>query len=184
METRELLRAQPKDCRYEITDTARSLGVTNAAALEAINAHWQARFFTSEYALEDEPLAGAAAYVRSALSRGATVVYLTGRNRPGMGQGTEESLRRHGFPAPDGATVLLVMKDDATEKDSLYKDRALGEIVDAFGSVVAAFENEPRNLNVFARRYPAAMLIFVDTRHSPAPDLPDASASWVKDFRF
>ena len=77
---------------------------TIARWLPELRRHWVERFFTSEACLEDIPVRGAAAYARRAHATGVQLVYLTARPER-MRPGTEEVLRRYGFPLP-GTGVL------------------------------------------------------------------------------
>jgi hypothetical protein len=77
-------------------------------------------------------------------------------------------LRRHGFPPPDGARVVLLMKADAAQGDDDWKAMALAR-VDALGPVVAAFDNEPAHVNLYAAAWPAACCVHLDTDCSPRP---------------
>jgi hypothetical protein len=56
------------------------------------------------------------------------------------------------------------------------------ENVASLGQVVGAFENEPANINAMAAAFPSAVPIFLDTVHSPKPDVPGPRVQWVKDF--
>ena len=59
---------------------------------------WFERFFTDAYQAHDIPMAGAPKFVNELYNEGATVVYLSGRDSPGMLVGCSASLREHGFP--------------------------------------------------------------------------------------
>ena len=81
---------------------------------------------------------------------GAHVVYLTGRDVPGMWTGTCNSLGAFGFPVGVPG-VELVLKPNFEMDDSLFKGNVIPQI-DAYcaGGVVATFENEAKNLIVMA----------------------------------
>jgi hypothetical protein len=64
--------------------------------------------------------------------------------------------------------VALRLKPSFEEEDLAFKRRVLRELP-ALGPVVAAFENEPANANLFAEEFPAALVIFIETIHSPDP---------------
>jgi hypothetical protein len=96
---------------------------------------------------------------------GARVVYLTGRPER-MRDGTLDVLRRHGFPPPDGARAHLLMKADAAQGDDDWKTTAIAR-VEALGPVVAAFDNEPAHVNLYAGAWPDARCVHLDTDHSP-----------------
>ena len=88
--------------------------------------------------------------------------------------GTEASLRAWGFPYDVDRTTLLV-KPDFRQDDTAFKEAAL-EIVAALGHVVLYLDNEPSNVNLFRRRHPEALVVFVETDHSPKPVEPDPAA--------
>jgi hypothetical protein len=144
-----------------------------------VRAWWERHFFTSDYVLFDHAMPGAATMVRGVHEAGVHCVYLTGRDI-GMRAGTEESLRRHGFPFDVPGTTLLV-KPDFTTDDTTFKERAL-EHVTAIGQVVLYLDNEPSNVNLFRRRHPDALVVFVETDHSPKPVEPDPEIPWLRSF--
>ncbi|MBI4425585.1 MAG: hypothetical protein HY554_17775 [Elusimicrobia bacterium] len=171
---------------YYVSDSLVNHGVTDAALIEEAGRYWEERFFSNSYLPEDPAIRGAVAYVKAALVKGTIVVYLTGRWEE-MRPGTEAGLAKNGFPAPNGRDVLLFMKPTKAMKDSDYKDAKLPEI-GRLGVVVAGFENEPKNVNLFKRHFPSGLMIFLDTAHSGSKDsegrviAPQASIPWVPDF--
>lgn len=175
-EASRLKTLQVRDTRYVLKETLAQLGIVNEEFLKEASAFWAPRFFSDRYVLGDKPIAGAAAYVRSLDREGAQIVYLTGRDRPNMGKGTEENLRRLGFPKGE-----LLMKPDAKMDDFSFKQSAI-EHIRELGQIVGVFENEPANLNLLHEAFPDAIGVFVDTIHSPKPDRPYAGAAWVGDF--
>jgi len=150
---------------YRIEDTLRAAGVRDAAAVAEIKAFWADRFFSDDYAELDVPVPGAPAYVRSLHEAGAFVVYLTGRDAPGMLEGTLESLDEWEFPL-GLVNTQLILKPRADLSDLEFKRDALEQVA-ALGDVVATFENEPRNLALMAERFPAAIAVFLDTDKNP-----------------
>lgn len=149
------------------------------AHVAAVRTWWESRFFTSEYVLYDHAMPGAAALVRELHAAGLHVVYLTGRDES-MKPGTETALHRHGFPFGEPRTTLLV-KPDFREDDTSFKERAL-EVVAAIGHVVLYLDNEPANVNLFRRRHPESLAVFVETDHSPRPIAPDPEIPWLRSF--
>ncbi len=142
---------------------------------------WLARFFTSAYCRFDVQLPGAPEYGRAVAARGAPIAYVTGRPAA-MEPGTVEVLRRFRFPLPGGARVRLLMKRDEALGDDAWKALAR-DALDALGPVVAAFDNEPAHVNAYARAWPAARCVHLDTDHSPrAVAVLDAVPS-IRDFR-
>lgn len=166
--------------RYLIVDTVRAAGLAERALLADVEAFWFARFFRNEYLDADEPLPGAPGYCREVARRGGTVVYLTGRDEA-MRAGTEASLERHGFPAPDGRSALLMLKPRFELADHAFKAEAL-RFLAGFGAVAGGFENEPAHANLLAETFPAARMALVGSRHSGRPVVAHASVARVPDF--
>jgi beta-phosphoglucomutase-like phosphatase (HAD superfamily) len=147
----------------------------------AFRRFWAERFFTSAYCALDVPLPGAPEFVRAVAAAGARVVYVTGRPA-WMEDGTLEVFRRFGFVLPDGAQAHLFMKPGDGLSDDAWKTLAR-EAVDGLGRVVLAFDNEPTHVNAYARAWPGALAIHLDTDHSPRPtDVLPAIPS-IADFR-
>lgn len=167
---------------YLLNDTLAAIGVTNPALLQQANTFWTAAFFSNKYCAFDQPNPGAAAYLQTLDRAGAQIVYLTGRDIPRMKQGTIFNLRRNLFPTTPGKD-FLVMKPDPTMDDLAFKESQFQKIA-SLGTVIAVYENEPVNLNAMATAFPDAFAIFIDTIHSPRPDVPEARAIWVPNFFF
>jgi beta-phosphoglucomutase-like phosphatase (HAD superfamily) len=148
------------------------------AHAEIVRQFWAERFFTSKYVLYDHAMPGAPALVRAVHARGVHVVYLTGRDVR-MKRGTEEALRRFGFPYEDRATLLV--KPDFHMDDTTFKDGAL-ETVSRLGHVALYLDNEPANVNMYRARHPHALVVFVETDHSPRPTTPDVEIPWLRSF--
>ena len=164
---------------YSLSENMARVGLEGPRA-EAAKAYWLAHFFSDRGAEMDWPEAGAVAYVREVHRRGGIVVYLTGRDAPRMATGTTESLRTWGFPVgvPD---VVLMLKPEKETKDLTYKRQATAAI-EALGTVVAAFDNQPENVLLFAKTWPKATTVWLETNHSPgAPEVP-ARIPRVKNF--
>lgn len=172
----KLLTLRPADLRYELKDSFSANGLPEEGLLAEAEAFWKPRFFSDAYVEGDDELPGAATYLRSLAATGTTVVYLTGRDRPGMGRGTEASLARLGFPA---GTLLMKPRFDMADLE--FKRTAIARIRE-LGRVVGVFENEPANLNLLHSAFPEAEAVFLDTIHSNKPDQPFAGASWVAGF--
>jgi beta-phosphoglucomutase-like phosphatase (HAD superfamily) len=142
---------------------------------------WAERFFTSAYCSLDVPMPGAPAFVRALAAAGARIAYVTGRPSR-MEDGTLHVLQRHGFPLPDGVRTRLLMKPGEDLGDDAWKEIARAA-VDAFGPVVLAFDNEPAHVNAYARAWPEALAVHLDTDHSPRPVEVLAWVPSVADFR-
>jgi beta-phosphoglucomutase-like phosphatase (HAD superfamily) len=155
---------------YLLNDSLRRLRVVDPALVAEATEYWRRRFFADDDLRHDVALPGAVHFVRECHARGATVVYLTGRDLPMMGLGTFASLRTLGFPI-GVAGVEFILKPDAQMADEAFK-RMIAPTLARVGEVVASFDNEPANCNLFKEAYPEAEVVFVDTQHVPgAPPL-------------
>ena len=180
-EASEALRAASADrLAYLFSDSLRRLKIVEPTLVAEATEYWRKRFFADEDLQHDVALEGSVHFVRACHARGATVVYLTGRDLPAMGLGTFASLRTLGFPL-GVAGVEIILKPDAQMADEAFK-RMVAPTLARVGEVVASFDNEPANCNLFKEAYPEADVVFVDTQHVPgAPALrPDVAI--VADF--
>lgn len=132
-----------------------------------LRAWWGKRFFTSEWCEGDRPIAGAVEFVQVCRGEGAVILYITGRDTPRMKAGTLEGLRREGFPRPGSEGVELHMKPLGSKGDRGFKARAIEEVCARPLDVVASFENEPGNANLFCRAFPDSLTFLLETVHSP-----------------
>lgn len=157
---------------YLLSDSLRRLRISDPVLIGEATEYWRRRFFADEDLRHDVALEGAVHFVRACHSRGATVVYLTGRDLPMMGLGTFGSLHSLGFPI-GVAGVEFILKPDAQMADEAFK-RMIAPTLARVGEVIASFDNEPANCNLFKEAYPEADIVFVDTQHVPgAPALRD-----------
>lgn len=164
------LQTLPADLPYLVTDTLKRIGLEKGDAVDRLVKGWAERFFADDYCVLDQPYPGAVEFVQRAQELGATIVYLTGRDAPRMATGTTLSLRRSGFPVAT-PRALLVMKTSGQEEDEAFKRTAL-EAVNRMGTVVGTFENEPKNANLFAGRWPKALHVFLTTNSDPRKVVP------------
>lgn len=167
---------------WSLRTTLRAAGLDPAwidAHAATVRGWWEERFFTSRYVEYDHAMPGATAFVRGLHARGLFVVYLTGRDHT-MRAGTEQALERFGFPYGVERATLLT-KPDTRVDDTTFKDSAL-EGIEALGHVALYLDNEPANVNLFRRRHPHALVVFVETDHSPRPDTPDPGIPWLRSF--
>lgn len=149
---------------YSLEDTFGHLNLDLAEqglALNDLKKFWQDRFFTNDYLRYDRAYDGASQFVRKAYDAGAQIIYLTGRDSPGMQKGTIGNLMRDGFPW-ELPHVHLLMKPQSHFDDLEFKKKA-SQFVHEQGSLIASFENEPPNVVAFHGLFPEAMHVFVDT---------------------
>lgn len=178
---RQALDALPRTALpYLLQETMQRAGYEDPGLVARAAAFWKARFFTDDYQRFDEPLTGALRYVEELYQAGATLAYLSGRDAPKMLVGCAASLRQHGFPVGLPRTAI-VLKHRFEDLDLDFKREALG-FMDDLGVVVATFDNEPANCNLFADRWPGALHFFVETAHAPNPPPLHAAVARVADL--
>ncbi|MFZ9595890.1 MAG: HAD family hydrolase [Bdellovibrionia bacterium] len=172
-----ILSMGPHQIGYSIEDTFENLGLGSPGQIPSsrmdslleVQRFWKSRFFHSDYLSYDFAYDGAAEFVRGLHERGASIVYLTGRDEPQMGNGTRSNLIRDGFPW-SLPKVSLMMKPHFKVGDLEFKQNAL-RFLELQGHLIASFENEPLNLLSIQKAFPSAMHVFMDTLCSdhPAP---------------
>ncbi len=148
---------------------------------KALSRFWGKRFFTSEYVVFDQPTAGSVEFVRLCHERGALVYYLTGRHVSDMGAGTVKALTQHGYPLWRGRCSLH-LKPNFEMADKPFKDEAIRDIRSNQGRVVATFENEPGNANLFYDAFPGALHFLLETIHSTEAEVPYEALLRGEDF--
>lgn len=167
---------------WDLKRTLLNAGIAEERAEELnplVREFWWNRFFTSEYVLYDNAMPGAAQFVGDVAELGGFVVYLTGRDET-MRAGTEEALRRFGFPI-DGDRARLVVKPDFDMDDTAFKAQALVDIA-TLGLPGLFFDNEPSNVNHFQDAFPDADVVFVATDHSGKPVTPYEQIHRIRGF--
>jgi hypothetical protein len=153
--------------RYLVSDALELVGVVDPAVVKQVGAFWWTRFFTDPYIEHDVPTPGAVAYAHACFGAGANLVYLTGRDLPGMLTGTVKKLRDAGFPyAVAGTQVIL--KPHSKMSDDEFK-RGVLPTLSRLGAPVAFFDNEPANCNSALELLPGAEVLWLDTQCVPNP---------------
>ena len=165
---------------YLMRDQFTLMGVDDSDVLEAATRFWFDRFFTDEWIRHDMPVPGAREYCLELKEAGATLAYLTGRDAPNMACGTLQSLRDHGFPVAVAGTVML-LKPAFEISDLDFKTEA-AEFIATFGTVATAFDNEPGNCNLFARRFETCRSVLLTTAAAPGGPAPDQDILAIPDF--
>jgi hypothetical protein len=99
-----------------------------------------------------------------------------------MEQGTKRCLAKHDFPRPGDRSVELHMKPKGGGDDENWKAVAIREIQARSLRVVATFENEPGNANLFVAGFPDALHFLLDTVHSPNAEPPCDQLILTPDF--
>ncbi|MBI4425785.1 MAG: hypothetical protein HY554_18795 [Elusimicrobia bacterium] len=176
-----LAQTAPPPSAYAVTDIAKAAGVADGETLRALREFWFARFFRSDYLLEDDAVPGAPEFCRRIAAAGGAIVYLTGRDEA-MRPGTEISLTQKGFPIPGQGEARLILKPRFDTPDLEFKTQALDRVAE-WGPVAGGFENEPAHVNLFADRFPGGRMVLVETKHSGKPVEPYAAVGRIRDFR-
>lgn len=156
--------------QYKLTDTLAAVGITNPVVVQNAAAFWGERFFSEPYLKYDQPTPGSVDFVRRLYSNGARIVYLTARDVPRQLLGTVKSLRDFGYPIGIQGTELI-MKPTMQAQDAVFKQDVM-YYLRHYGKVIAVFDNEPENANLFHRTFPEATVIHYQAPHKPnAPPL-------------
>ena len=172
---------------YYLTDTFGGLDFGSTpvreveGALEASKKFWANRFFTNEYLSFDEPYAGAVEFANSVYDAGIEIIYLTGRDEPGMGPGTRARLIKDGFPF-DRERTHLILKRDFHLDDLEHKSEAT-EYVKKIGTLIASFENEPPNVVAIHDIFPESIHVFMDSVYSDRPADPRNGLYRIRSFK-
>lgn len=181
-ESRRLAAIQPNEIAYRMIDSLTPLGITEDTAVNEALEHWKIRFFSDELLHHDIPLDGAVSFVHQVYDAGATVVYLTGRDLPNMSLGSWRSLRNYGFPI-GVVRSQLICKPAAEIRDEEFK-REQAPLLAQIGEIIASFDNEPGNCNLFLQVYPAAASVLLDTSHSWQAPSPEWQVTIVRNFLY
>jgi hypothetical protein len=158
------------DSGFDMRGAMRNCGLSDQEVEEhypQVRAFWLERFFTSDYCVDDEAIQGAAAFTHAVAGTGAHLVYVTGRHEA-MRPGTEACMRQRGLPVPGEVRVHLLMKPNASDNDDAFKREAHARL-GQWGTLIAAFDNEPTHANDYLRRFPQAQVIHLATDHSGRP---------------
>jgi hypothetical protein len=165
---------------YGFIDNLRKLGVMNAELHQSGLAFWRSRFFADPHIRHDIEVPGARDYARACHKAGATVVYFTGRDLPNMALGSFASLRDLGFPIGIVGTELVV-KPAFEIPDTEFKLSVAPDFV-RIGEVIAVFDNESANCNLFLEAYPECTAVYLDTQCAPDPPPLDERVHVVRSF--
>ncbi len=177
----KLRRMDPNKLDYLLADNLRNYGIDDEALHEEALKFWMSRFFFDDAMEHDVAHPGAVEFARACHEAGGVLIYFTGRDLPNMALGTLKSLRDLGFPICVPRTQL-VLKPDFETPDDEFKREVMPELGRGV-NVVACFENEPGNCNIFHDLFPRAEVFLVDTQHVPtAPPLAEA-VHVIADFK-
>jgi len=178
--SKKLPQLQKMGLPYMLKDILALVDEHDPVQLQEAAAFWKDRFFRDDYVRYDEPLRGAHQFCITLWEAGATVVYFSGRDSPNMLIGTAFSLRTHCFPVAVPRAVIT-LKEAFEVEDLVFKREAM-DFMDSMGDVVASFDNEPANCNMFHERWPEAETVALATSHAPNPKPLHSTVKAIADF--
>lgn len=160
----EILKKMP----VEVTDWGIRASLTRVGLhlhapefLQKIRNYWVDRFFHGDYLNHDQPLPGAASYVRALKNLNARIVYLSGRDDQSLREASLRSLKSHHFPDAE-----LVLKPNKGSSDSLFKAHWFStQKLEDYQEIIF-FENEPANILEVEKKFPQVQIIFINSTHS------------------
>lgn len=148
---------------FGVQENMAALGVEDPGRQRDGLRYWLKAFFSDAYTRLDEPLEGAVEAVRALHEAGVTVAYVTARPES-MTPITVACFKEMGFPIGIAGTILAVRPDSAGSDDEAKAGACawLGSL----GTPILAADNEPGHVNAMHARFPEAVSILVETRHS------------------
>lgn len=165
-EIEKLKNLKRRDIVWGLKQNLKKVGIDpNEKFMKEIFKFWYERFFSNDYII-DVPIKGSVEFVNKAKEIGFEIVYLTGRFES-MRKGTIENLEENNFPIKD-KNKDLVMKPSDEIADHDFKHIAMDEIK-KYGYILAGFDNEPINVNIFKDHLPDSEIFFIETNHSLNP---------------
>jgi hypothetical protein len=173
-------RATPEQIGYGFIENLRRLGVSKEELHDVGLNFWKARFFADHHIRHDVEVRGARDFVHACYKAGGIIVYFTGRDLPNMALGSFASLRDLGFPIGVVGTEL-VTKPAFEIPDTEFK-RSVAPEFRRIGEVVAVFDNEPANCNLFLDAHPECTSVLLDTQCAPDPPAPYPNVHVVGSF--
>lgn len=169
-----------QDIVWGIKENLKKIDLHDEDIVNKVIKYWYDRFFSNEYII-DVPLKGSSNFIKDLENSGVRIIYLTGRFES-MREGTERNINEHGFPLdPNGGN--LVLKPDPRMPDDTFKHQSM-EKMKSFGNMIAGFENEPVNSNIFQDHFPKSEIFFLETNHSLNPPNLNDKVHTIKDFTY
>jgi hypothetical protein len=168
------------DLQYSPAAAVHKLGLPQAQLPDQFMAFWRERFFTNAWQAVDTVEPGAVAFAHALVDAGVGVVYLTGRDRPGMMGGVLQSLDMHGFPLMTAQTQV-VLKPSFAMADVEFKRGALAEL-GKNGPVVGLVDNEPPIVNMALETVPDLVSVRICRPAAPNPEPLLAHARQIDSF--
>ncbi|MBI2605311.1 MAG: HAD family hydrolase [Deltaproteobacteria bacterium] len=180
-----LEKIKDSDFHYTIESTLNAKGIDrhserSAHFIKLVETYWFKHFFADDFVLMDRPYPGAAECVSALHQAGAHLTYLSGRDVPNMSRGTIEALEKHGFPH-SGHGISVFLKPAYGQDDLLFKKQAI-RTIRSEGEVVATFDNEPANVQLFAQEFPRAMNFHFNSLYARHIELKGSGVYVIRSF--
>lgn len=166
---------------YKFKDILISLGLLNQSEefYKTIYDFWNTRFFSNDYLKYDVPYEGAIDFVNDLYKTGAHITYLTGRDIPRMGLGTEEVLNFWKFPI--GPRTHMALKPDKNIEDAIFKRDYLMALPRE-NTEIWFFENEPVNIDLVLREVNHVNVVYFESVHKEKAEPPGDHIPRIKSF--
>lgn len=168
------------DLHYSPGQAIDALGLPHDNLSQDFVDFWRERFFTNAWQAVDAVEIGAVGFAHALVQAGLGVVYLTGRDRPGMLAGVVQALDGHGFPLATASTQL-VLKADFAMADLLFKRDALADL-GRNGPIVGLVDNEPGIVNMALQEVPGIVAVRMCRAAAPQPEPLDPRALQITSF--
>lgn len=135
----------------------------NFECYKKVFSFWAFQFFSNNFLKYDVLYKGVQSYLSQLASSGAEIMYLTGRNRPFMGDGTYQQLQHHSLPLK--TRDHLMMKENVYTEDAFFKKKCLQQLCQKYQRIWF-FENEPSVINFVHYFLPQIHIVFMNSTHS------------------
>mgnify|MGYP003683776001 CR=1 FL=1 len=151
---------------------------SNTSFMNSLEEFWRKNFFSNDFLFADTPTEGAVQFVQKLEESNIPFVYLTGRHKESMWEGTLSSLEKLGFPINKD---ILILKKDTSELDEIYKSKIIHSLKETYSDFcIWLIDNEPLILHQAIKDHRDVNLIWFDSCHSgkmqPPKDIPSINS--------
>lgn len=157
------------DIGWNFTNAVKKEITLTSKQQQDLNKFWKDRFFYNEWLIFDTPYPRIQDILNWFIQNGIMIVYLTGRDKINMKNGTIDSFINYNIPIGEGTSFIFKPSQDL--EDLEFKKDALKQI-SKMGNILLAVENEPANANAMFKAFPEAFITLIDTVTSPNPVTP------------
>ncbi len=149
---------------WDVCEVLRQTGVLLEENVSFLRNFWEKRFFENEWLNYDEPYPFVKDCLYTLKKDGFAFVYLTGRDQPGMGQGTRKSFSDNKLPIT--VEDEFMFKPAFEIPDTEFKKFACNSLKKR-GTIVGTADNTSDNSNLFIQYFPDAYHFCFDTVTPP-----------------